>query len=63
MECNLGNLVSDAYLRHGIRDLVDGVRLNDAHIALFNAGGIRSQLPVGRYCSTRGNEMVIGMML
>ncbi|XP_033635028.1 5'-nucleotidase-like [Asterias rubens] len=47
MECNLGNLVSDAYLRHGIRDLVDGVRLNDANIALFNAGGIRSQLPVG----------------
>ena len=48
-ECNLGNMLADAYVNHGTKPLVDGARLNDVTIAIFNSGSIRSPMPVGKF--------------
>ena len=49
-ECNLGNMLTDAYVSYGTHDLVNGTRQNDVTIAIINGGSIRTRLSAGE-CS------------
>ncbi|XP_071801378.1 snake venom 5'-nucleotidase-like [Asterias amurensis] len=46
-ECNLGNMLTDAYVSYGTHDLVNGTRQNDVTIAIINGGSIRTRLSAG----------------
>ena len=46
-ECGLGNMVTDAFIRHTLKQPTEDT-WNDASIAFINAGGMRSTLDVGK---------------